>query len=159
MFSWEKKLSCFSSHPDYCLGWSKQSTQKQLAVLLMISLHPHDHKECVSTGCNRQHASHRQCGQSWDCCMGQGLFQSQEQRKMFNAYRNVPVDVKTRVLYVVTDFPAASKLFNTADQAAIRACPYCEESGTYVHDLCKCVHLSSHRYLDFMHSLRVVPGH
>ncbi len=74
--------------------------------------------------------------------------------QVFNAYRKAPVHIKVSILYTLCDIPASVKVFHTAGQAAIRACPFCEEEGEYIGNLHKCVHTSNRRYLDSYHPLR-----
>ncbi len=74
--------------------------------------------------------------------------------KIYNSYVNAPVKIKLTVLYFCCDFPANAKLFHTAGQAALRACPFCDECGTYIKKLHKCVHLSNRRYLDQNNPMR-----
>ncbi len=73
---------------------------------------------------------------------------------LFNAYENAPVEIKVSLLHSVCDIPATSKVYNLAGQGALRACPYCTETGTHCKILCKVIHASNRAYLDPNHPLR-----
>ena len=74
--------------------------------------------------------------------------------RIYNAYIKAPMSMKISILHTVCDTPATSKVFETAGQAAIRACSLCTEEAIYSKGLKKCVHISNRRYLDNAHPLR-----
>lgn len=74
--------------------------------------------------------------------------------RVYNDYRDAPLQVKCSLLYSVCDFPAYCKVFLTAGQTSCRACPYCWETGMYEKSLSKVVHVCNRRFLDSAHPLR-----
>ncbi|XP_061190168.1 uncharacterized protein LOC133198027 [Saccostrea echinata] len=74
------------------------------------------------------------------------------------SYTTAPVKVKVALLQFLCDIPAYSKLLHLSGAAALRSCPYCQETGHYCHFLKKTIHLSNRSFLPLSDSMRGSSG-
>ena len=67
--------------------------------------------------------------------------------KIYDSYKQAPVDVKIALLQYLCDIPAFSKLLHCSGQAALRSCMFCKDIGVRSPDLNKVIHLSNRQFL------------